>query len=256
MATIGLKRTHYGLDAPGLMRGFLLAGAGAALIALLGVTFLGARTYIGLWTAVLQVLVACYCLGMATLMFTWSRVTKVRGRDVLLDRVPWRGDERVLDVGCGRGLLMVAAARRLTTGRAIGIDIWREEDQSRNSRAGALENASIEGVIDRVEVITADMRELPFEDGAFDGVMSHWVLHKLDDPADRTKALSEMRRVLRPGGWLILADIAFRESYMVELARLGLVDCRLFVHPLTDMVLRAISFGSFAPSAIYARRGN
>src|SRR5438552_9399431 len=41
-------------------------------------------------------------------------------RDWMLRRIPWRGDERVLDVGCGRGLMMIGAAERLTTGRAVG----------------------------------------------------------------------------------------------------------------------------------------
>src|SRR5271170_4210361 len=57
-----------------------------------------------------------------------SRTGKLKMREKLLDSVPWKGDEKVLDVGCGRGLLMIGAAQRVKTGRATGVDIWRHED--------------------------------------------------------------------------------------------------------------------------------
>jgi cyclopropane fatty-acyl-phospholipid synthase-like methyltransferase len=49
--------------------------------------------------------------------------------------VPWKGDEAVRDVGCGHGLMLVGAARRLTTGKATGIDIWQAEDLTGNRPA-------------------------------------------------------------------------------------------------------------------------
>ena len=71
------------------------------------------------------------------------------------------GCEQVLDVGCGRGLMLIGAAKRLNTGRAIGVDIWKMEDQSQNLPTAALANAKIEFVAERVEVRTADMRGVP-----------------------------------------------------------------------------------------------
>ena len=55
----------------------------------------------------------------------------------LLDELGLRGDEHVLDVGCGRGAVLMLAARRLPAGRAVGADVWRRRDQSGNSRAAA-----------------------------------------------------------------------------------------------------------------------
>ena len=52
----------------------------------------------------------------------------------LLDELGLRGDEHVLDVGCGRGAVLMLAARRLPAGRAVGADVWRRRDQSGNSR--------------------------------------------------------------------------------------------------------------------------
>jgi arsenite methyltransferase len=53
----------------------------------------------------------------------------------LLDDLGLRGDERILDVGRGRGAVLMLAARRLPVGRAVRADVWRRRDQSGNSRA-------------------------------------------------------------------------------------------------------------------------
>lgn len=71
-----------------------------------------------------------------------------------------------MDVGCGRGLLLNAAARRLTPGKAIGIDLWQSVDQSGNRPEATLANARLEGVAGLVEVKTGDMRELPRSQGS------------------------------------------------------------------------------------------
>jgi cyclopropane fatty-acyl-phospholipid synthase-like methyltransferase len=71
----------------------------------------------------------------------------------------------VLDVGCGRGLLLIGAAKRLTTGKAVGVDIWQTEDLSGNRPEATLENARLERVAERVGVKDGDARRLPFADG-------------------------------------------------------------------------------------------
>src|SRR5690606_29154725 len=82
--------------------------------------------------------------------------TSLRGKfDVwteLLDELRLEGDERVLDVGCGRGAVLLDVARRLTDGRAVGVDVWRAIDQVGNARAATELNAEVEGVADRVEL--------------------------------------------------------------------------------------------------------
>jgi ubiquinone/menaquinone biosynthesis C-methylase UbiE len=96
-----------------------------------------------------------------------------------------RGDERVLDMGCGRGAVLTAVARRLTTGRVTGADIWSRLDQSGNARDVALRNASLEGVSDRVAIETGDMRALPFPDATFDLVVSSLAIHNIRSNAER-----------------------------------------------------------------------
>ena len=122
-----------------------------------------------------------------------------------LDRAGLQGDERLLDLGCGRGAVLIAAARRLPTGRAVGADLWTR-DQSGNSPEVTLANAAAAGVADRVEVHTADMTVLPFPDGSFDVVTSALAIHNIPSPEGRYRALDEAMRVLRPGGQMLIAD--------------------------------------------------
>ncbi|MFI2765306.1 class I SAM-dependent methyltransferase [Streptomyces echinatus] len=123
-----------------------------------------------------------------------------------LDRAGLSGDERLLDLGCGRGAVLIEAARRLPRGQAVGVDLWSGEDQSGNRPEATLANAAAAGVADRVEVRTADMTELPFADDSFDVVTSALAIHNIPTSASRYRAVDEAMRVLRPGGQLIIAD--------------------------------------------------
>jgi arsenite methyltransferase len=124
----------------------------------------------------------------------------------LLDELGLRGDEHVLDVGCGRGAVLMLAARRVPAGRAVGVDVWRRRDQSGNSRAAAERNAVAEGVRDRVELADADARDLPFAPASFDVVVSSLAISNIRYAGGRAQALREAVRVLRPGGRLRIAD--------------------------------------------------
>lgn len=124
----------------------------------------------------------------------------------LLDRLELRGDEAVLDVGCGTGAVLLLAARRVPRGGAVGVDVWRSVDLTGNSPTATEGNALAEGVADRVGVVGADARRLPFSDASFDVVVSNLTLHNIRDAGGRRLALQEMVRVLRPGGRLRIVD--------------------------------------------------
>jgi arsenite methyltransferase len=102
------------------------------------------------------------------------------------DRDQWttRGDEDLLDLGCGRGAVLLAAAKLLPAGRAAGIDLWRA-DQTHNSSDMTLRNAEKEGVAARVTLHTGDMTSLPFEDQSFDVVVSSLAIHNIPKAAGR-----------------------------------------------------------------------
>ena len=135
-----------------------------------------------------------------------------------------------LDVGCGRGLLLIAAAKQLTSGRAIGIDVWHSVDQADNRPEATWANARAEGVIDRIDVRDADARTLPFADNTFDVIVSSLVLHNIHGRLERAKALHEIARLLKPGGHIALLDVAHATEYAQELEASGLGNMRISRH--------------------------
>ena len=140
--------------------------------------------------------------------------------DRVLDELRLRGDETVLDLGCGRGAVLLAAAKRLPRGRAMGVDLWHA-DQTDNSQEATLANAASENVADRVEVRTADMTALPLAGDSVDVVVSNLAIHNIPSRAGRRQALDEAVRVLRPGGRLAIADLWETRQHAARLRELG-----------------------------------
>ena len=239
----------YGLDAPGLMRGFCIAGLG-----LLGLGAVLSNAGTAPWVGIVVAAIALYPLGMACLMVVYSRIIKLADRDQMLDRVDWSTIRAVVDLGCGRGLLTIGAARRMTDGKAIGVDIWSAVDQSGNTAEAAQQNAQVEGVASRAQFLTADMRALPQSDASVDLVVSAWAIHNLATAQDRKQALTEAVRVLAPDGQIMISDIACMAEYQTVLSGLGLQVERRDFGPIRAWLLPALSFGSFGPAMLVARR--
>src|SRR6201989_1097783 len=173
----------------------------------------------------------------------WPEIGKVRERDTYLDKINWNGHERVLDVGCGLGLFLIGAAKRLSTGRAVGIDKWQQENLSGNNAAGTVSNAMIEGVAGKVEGHTGDARQLPFADASFDVVLSSMALHNIYNAGERHTAVREIARVLAPGGHVLRADVRHTSTYAATLRDAGLTDARS-VQSVFSLLLTLITFGS------------
>lgn len=225
-----VARANYGIDAPNVIRtmGLLalgLIGGGLVLQAIsragsgagrLGVTLV--------WPG------ASFAVT-ALLMLVSSRFGKQRARDRLLDRLALRGDETVLDVGCGHGLMLIGAAKRLPRGNAVGIDLWSQADQHANSAAATIANTVAEGVSDRVTVRDGDMRQLPLDDASVDVVVSSLAIHNVPSAAERASSIREIARVVRPGGRVAILDIAHVSDYARELRNAGFVVERNGITP-------------------------
>jgi ubiquinone/menaquinone biosynthesis C-methylase UbiE len=251
-------RADYGLDAPPVVRNLLLGGVAALALALV----ISAHLWDGRFrlgpvqvdVAGAPIVTAVICLGLAGFMVWSSRRGKLAARERLLDGLALRGDERVLDVGCGRGLLLLGAARRLTTGSAVGVDLWQSEDLSGNTPEAVLENARREGVSDRIRVETADMRQLAFPDGSFDVVFSRAAIHNVYDREGRAKALREIARVLRAGGRVVIDDIRHLPEYAEVLQGAGLTSVAVERNAVTSAVLTILTFGSLRPGVVRATK--
>ena len=220
-------KANYGIDAPYVVRNLTFLGLGLLVLAFAALSLPGPLHPVG--QAVGRALLVGCAIGVVegAYMLWSSKVGKLIERERLLDLVELQGNEKVLDVGCGRGLLLTAAARRLTTGKAIGVDIWNAVDQSGNSPQATWANARAEGVADRVQVVTGDVRQLPFPDGEFDAVVSSPVLHNLSHQDERGRALGQILRVLKPGGRFAILDFLHVKEYAKALRQLGAVDVHI-----------------------------
>jgi arsenite methyltransferase len=209
------RHGDYGYDAPYALIAFAALGTGSIIVAI--VSWWVQRRHLAAQSG----FYAAFFLANAFSFLYTTRRGKFQVWDEILDGLRLAGDERVLDMGCGRGAVLTAVARRLRTGRVTGIDLWSTHDQSGNSRDVTLRNASLEGVGDRVDIETGDMRALPFPDGTFDLVVSSLAIHNINSDADRAQAIAEAWRVLKPSGRLAIADIRATARYAATLSRLG-----------------------------------
>lgn len=122
-----------------------------------------------------------------------------RARRRFMEQAEIRGGQRVLDVGCGTGSLMVAAGRLGPSAELVGIDpdpTALERARRKARRAGA-----------RVQFDQGFADALPYRDASFDRVLSSFMFHHLRG-TEKVEMLREARRVLKPGGSLHLLDFA------------------------------------------------
>jgi SAM-dependent methyltransferase len=210
-------KPDYGIDAPNVIRNifalgvlFLAVSIAFPRLTIAHIVFTGFE-WPGLW---------CFLAG--GLMLLYSLVGKFRHRDRILAKVQWTGAESVLDVGTGRGLLLIGAAKRLTTGHATGIDIWNAEDLSGNGPEGLKANIALEDVGPKTAIKSEDAREMSFADGSMDVVLSNLCLHNIYDKPGRMKACREIARVLKAGGIAVISDYKLTKEYAREFRAAGL----------------------------------
>jgi SAM-dependent methyltransferase len=172
------RKAEYGFDA-----GYLLPLAAAACIAMLVLAVMS------------RSLVPSVFAG-ASLFFVGSGLhASRRGKflvwEEVIDGLRLRGDERVLDLGCGRGAVLLSVAKRLTSGRGFGVDIWSRIDQSglRSTRSAGMRWRRGSGA--RRAADGRHAMALPFPADAFD------VMCRVSRPQHPRAARSGRRRSTR-----------------------------------------------------------
>ena len=232
------QKPDYGIDAPGVVRNMLLIGLALVVSGLIFPVIRIGRVSI-LWNR------SAFWPGgsllvSGILMLIYARWGKFRHRDRMLNMISWRGDEQVLDVGTGRGLLLIGAARRLTTGKSTGIDVWSTKDLSGNSLERTQANVEVEGVKDKVELRSDDARKLSFPDSTFDVVLSNLCIHNIPDQQGRAQTCREIARVLKPGGTALISDFILTGFYQKVFTEAGLKTSRTAMNLLTYPPLRVV----------------
>jgi SAM-dependent methyltransferase len=182
----------------------------------------------------------------------------------VLDHVPWRGDERVLDIGCGSGAYIEPVCRRLVRGgHMLAGDVsW-----------GMLRDAASKPLPASAAVLNSDAMQLPLPDGCCDVVLAN---HMLFHVPQIESAVAEIHRVLRPGGYLLATTNArdSMETFMAEMVeachalghsidpppspalRFTLEDGRAYLQPCfpdveRDIIESALVFSEVAPPVAY-----
>jgi ubiquinone/menaquinone biosynthesis C-methylase UbiE len=232
-----MKKIDYGIDAPHVIRNLLIASAVGFLVPVLfPLIRIGQINF----STSGFILMGISCGLMAGWMLLYSLYGKLRHRDRILNMIDWKGNEMVLDIGTGRGLLMIGAAKRLSTGKAVGIDIWNTEDLTKNTMENTIRNASLEGVKDKVEIVNGNATSMSFDDSTFDIILSNLCLHNIYNAENRREACNEISRVLRKGGTAIISDFKHIKEYQ-----------KAFLHSgLKTEMLQASYFTTFPPLPI------
>jgi len=231
MAASEITTPDYGLDAPLLVKRMFTRAAWTSAIGI--AVFLINRNDnpgpAGTLLAVFLAIAAIFAAIGGTM--TWSiRTGKLQLRDTLLDSLDIKGDEKVLDAGCGRGLMAVGAAKRLKTGKVTGVDVWDSSVLSGNSAEAAKANAKLESVADKVRFETGDIRKLVYPEKSYDVAVSALAIHNVGDRGGRDKAVREMWRVLKPGGRLLILDLFHVGEYADVLRDAGAQDVTVASH--------------------------
>lgn len=158
----------------------------------------------------------------------------------MLDLVPRDegSSRRILDLGCGPGVSAIQMSRAGAGDRVLGVDLsWPMLKRARRHVDGA-------GLHDEVPLARASVFDLPFRDGSIDACTGHSFLYLL---SDRARALSEMKRVLRPGGAVVLLEPAAGPA-LPRLARH--LPTPSFALTMSFWVLASSAAGRFTPALL------
>ncbi len=214
-------KPDYGIDAPKVLRNLFFFGGLAIVLIFVTPRIVHLGNVEIVWHQALGWM-GGFVLAQAFLMLFYVKVGKYWHRDTMLGLYSWRGDEQVLDVGCGRGLLLAAAAKRLgAEGHATGIDIWSKVDMGGNSEAATLRNVELEGVAGRCTLVSEGAQAMRLADDSFDVILSNLCLHNIYDKPTRQNAVAEVARVLKPGGLALLSDYKLTGEYAEQLRAAG-----------------------------------
>jgi ubiquinone/menaquinone biosynthesis C-methylase UbiE len=128
----------------------------------------------------------------------------------VVDHLHWDHRGQVLDIGTGNGAVAILVATKYPDAQVTGIDYWGKAWEY--SQHVCVRNAAAMGVAQRTRFRKASASKLPFEEGAFDAAISHFVFHEVTDALDKRTVIREALRVIRKGGAFAFQDMFLDEK--------------------------------------------
>jgi ubiquinone/menaquinone biosynthesis C-methylase UbiE len=173
-----------------LIFGIVVQGVGGLILILVGIAII----LVFLWPGVGMIAMHLFVLGKINLIDKMEPLRQLE-------------NPQILDVGCGTGRTAIRIAKELKDGGHLyGIDIYSQFAIGGNSLETVQNNARIEGVQDKTTFQIGSATEVPFDNESFDIVDISSVMHEIHGIKGQEKAMQELYRVLKPGGYLYLNE--------------------------------------------------
>jgi arsenite methyltransferase len=240
-----LGKIGYGIDDPRTIIELCIAGILAVVVGLVVPSYTATSNPRAAATALLVGPgVGFLILVVVTALYWSSRLGKVKEMTKIINAIPWGGGEVVLDLGCGRGLAMVMAAKRLQSGYALGIDTWSKARIYGNDPQSIFANARQQKVRSKVEAVKGFSMKLPLADSSVDTIVSGVAVHYLAPRKHREALFVEMARVLKQGGRVGILDAGNGNEYSTLMDKVG----------LRDIEMHRLRFSSFPPFHVVLAR--
>ena len=204
-----MNKLNFGMDAPKIIAKLFITSGILSFLYIFSLVFIGGKYII----SIIYLLLFCPFIITGLLMILSSKIFKIKNRNKIIARMELTGSEKVLDIGCGRGLYTVGFAEKITKGIIYGIDIWNIEDISANSEMAIMENIRKSNTENRIILKTEDMRKMSFDNDFFDIIVASFSIHNLSNIDEIKKALYEITRVLKINGRLIIIDFKYIKAY-------------------------------------------
>ena len=170
----------------------------------------------------------------------------------LFDELGLKKWDILLDLACGNGLYSLAAANHIgNAGRIYSVDLWEEGISSLQSESGRRN-------LNQIHPVVADVsKHVPLDDGSVDVCLMATVLHDLIEDGTDAGALAEVKRVLKPQGWLALIEfkkIDGPPGPSIHI-RLSPEDSQKHLQPYGFHLNRTIDIGQYNYLQIYENQG-
>jgi SAM-dependent methyltransferase len=130
--------------------------------------------------------------------------------DMVISYIKWDEKCDILDIGCGSGALSIKMAKKFSDAKITGIDYWGKGWDYKQKQCR--QNASLEGVSEKITFLEASASKLPFENESFDIVTSNFVFHEVKDTKNKIDVIKEALRTVKRGGVFVFHDLFYVKS--------------------------------------------